>query len=238
MIKNRITQLSFRMVFLTFSFIGILDSFGLIASYNGQNTDINFTLGNMLFYTILSNILCFVVMLVVTISTIAHLNKNEVYGNNTKWVKMKFLTTIAIAVTFIVANFILFGMFHQGWTSLSNLTFHVVCPLLFILDFILFDAHHQVKWYDPLLSTIIPLVYCAFIYIRALLVNHETTEVIYPYFFLNIDELGISGVIVWIIILFIAFVALAYLFYLFDKIEIENGKLKFYIKKKKIKEVE
>ncbi len=43
-------------------------------------------------------------------------------------------------------------------------------------------------------------------------------EVIYPYFFFNINEIGLMGVGKWILILLIAFIVIGYLIYFLDKI--------------------
>ena len=41
---------------------------------------------------------------------------------------------------------------------------------------------------------------------------------LYPYFFLNLDNLGVAGVAKWVAILFAGFIALGYIFYGIDKI--------------------
>lgn len=227
MIKNRITQLIYRSIFLTLSFIGMLDSFGLLEH---QTPGIDC----LVYYTTLSNLLCFGVMLAVFISTLKHINKNELIGNNTCIPHLKFYSTIIILVTFLVYNILLTdNMFGSGWNSIGNLTKHILCPLLFVFDFLLFDEHHTVSWYDPLLCTILPLIYVIFILIRGALLPSDFTGTIYPYFFLNVNEKGYLGVFLWVLVLVVVFIAIAYVLYFYDKIEIENKKIKFYIKKNK-----
>ena len=41
---------------------------------------------------------------------------------------------------------------------------------------------------------------------------------LYPYFFLNLDNLGVAGVAKWVVILFAGFIVLGYIFYGIDKI--------------------
>ena len=89
--------------------------------------------------------------------------------------------------------------------SVSSLLLHVALPIMFVLDWILFYERRQTKWYYPLLSILVPLVYVIFIYLRAFILNGKG-EVIYPYFFFNINEIGLIGVGKWILILLIAFV--------------------------------
>ncbi len=225
MIKNRMVQLVYRTIFLTISVFGIIESFGLFA---GQNPNLEC----FIYYTSLSNFLAFGVMFVVWLATYQHITKGEIKGCNDKIVGLKFYTTIIILVTFIVYNFILAdNMFESGWNNLGNLTKHIICPLMVVIDFILFDAKQSVRWYDPLLSTVLPLLYVAFILIRGAILPSDYAGTIYPYFFLNVKEIGFSGVLTWVSILVIAFVFIGYLFYLWDKVYLENKKFKLEFKK-------
>lgn len=224
MINNRIAHIVYRSIFIAISFIGILHSFGLL--YN------NPSLGCLIYYTSLSNFLCFGVMLAVLISTIKHVLNGEMNGHNTCVCKLKFHSTIIILVTFVVYNFILAdSMFESGWNELGNLTKHIVCPLLFVFDFLLFDKHHSLKWYDPLLCPVLPIIYVIFILIRGAVLPNNYKGTIYPYFFLNVNELGYSGVLIWVLILILAFIAIAFLFYFYDKIEYKDKKITFSFKK-------
>ena len=95
--------------------------------------------------------------------------------------------------------------------TITSISFHVVLPLLFVFDWILFYEHGRVKWTYPLYSTIFPLMYLAFIYIRAWMVGFNlNVPKLYPYFFINLDEQGVAGVVRWVIILLVAFIVLGY----------------------------
>ena len=224
MINNKVVHLAYRSIFLALSFMGLLESFGLFA---GQK----FGFDCLLYYTTLSNILCFGVMIVVWIYNIKEVMKGDLIGNNQKLHQLKFYATIAILVTFLVYNFLLTdNMFSSGWNNLGNLTKHIFCPLLFVIDFLLFDRHHGLKWYDCLLCTVLPLLYVIVILIRGAILPTDYEGTVYPYFFLNTRELGYGGVVVWVFILVIIFVIIAGLFYLFDKVERKDGKFIFYFK--------
>lgn len=218
MINNRIVQLIYRTIFLTISVFGIIDSFGL---FYGQTPGF----GCLVYYTSLSNFLCFGVMLAVFVSTIKHINNNELNGHNTCLTKLKFYSTIIILVTFLVYNFILVDfMFENGWNNLGNITKHIVCPLLFFFDFLLFDKHHSLKWYDPILCPVLPLIYVAYILIRGAILPSDYSGTIYPYFFLDVNELGYGGVLIWVGILVMVFVGLAYILFLYDKLTYKDSK--------------
>jgi hypothetical protein len=58
-----------------------------------------------------------------------------------------------------------------------------------------------------------------FVYIRAAILGfNPDAPHIYPYFFLNLAELGVAGVLKWVAILFVGFIALGYIFYAVDKL--------------------
>ena len=49
-----------------------------------------------------------------------------------------------------------------------------------------------------------------------------TTPLIYPYFFVDLETQGISGVLMWIGILLVAFMAVGFLFFGLDRIVKKN----------------
>ena len=224
MIKDRVAQLIYRVAFLAVSFIGIIESFGLFA---GQTPGF----GCLIYYTFLSNLLCFGVILAVTVSTARYIKSGELYGYNTVCPRFKFHSTIIILVTFIVYNFILVdNMFGAGWNNLGNITKHIVCPLMVFIDFLLFDEHRKLNLIDCLGCTVLPLIYVAVILVRAELLPDGYSGTLYPYFFLDAEKLGYGGVAVWVAVLLIAFVFIAFLLYLYDRVKYENGKFSFKMK--------
>ena len=99
MIKNRLIQLIYRVIFVSLSFIGTLNSFGLLGG--------TINLDCLVYYTNLSNYLCFIVMFIVVVSTYKHIKNGDLTGNNTIINKLKFYSTIIILVTFLVYNILL-----------------------------------------------------------------------------------------------------------------------------------
>jgi len=115
----------------------------------------------------------------------------------------------------------------QANWRVSSLLFHVVLPILYILDWFLFYERRQSKWHYPIVSIGFPLAYVVFLFIQAvilgfndsILIPTTTTPLIYPYFFVNLKTQGITGVLMWIVILSVAFVAVGYLFYGLDRLK-------------------
>lgn len=212
MIKNKNIQILFQTIYCTLGIIGLLASLGLFSA--------KFNFDFYVYYTNLSNYICIGFMFVSLFYTMRKANKKE-DGFITLAPAFKFMCMIMIMVTFFVYNILLAkdnGIVNY-FTSINNLTMHVILPIMFVLDWILFYEHGKTKWYYPLLSVVMPLVYVAFILIRGAIINHATVSIVYPYFFLNLDTLGWGGFSMWLSILIIAFVALGYLIYMFDHIK-------------------
>ena len=208
MIKNRIVQIIFQTAFVTIGIIGIIASIGFF--------DYSFRSDFFVHFTNLSNYLCIGIVLAELIQTV----KKEKDDYVTVLPKLKFIGVLAILLTFIVFNFLLAPTRDTYLNfKVNSITFHVILPIMFILDWVLFYERGKVKWYLPLLSTIFPLIYVTFVYIRAWFLGfNPETPYIYPYFFLNLDTQGVVGVIKWVLILLIAFIVIGYIFFGIDRL--------------------
>ncbi len=71
-----------------------------------------------------------------------------------------------------------------------------------------------------------PLVYVIFLLIHAIILKFDSsilipgtaTPLIYPYFFVNIETQGVSGVLMWVAVLAVAFIAVGFLFFGLDQL--------------------
>ncbi|MEE1295421.1 MAG: Pr6Pr family membrane protein [Bifidobacterium sp.] len=203
MVRSRTAQLIFQSFYVALGCVGILGSLGLY--------DAEFSGTFFVYFTNLSNYLCIAVMLFELVQTAKR--KGDGYVDLSPAVK--FICVTAILLTFFVFNFILAGAADRDPLSNYEVTciiFHTVLPLMFVADWILFYRHRRVKWTYPLYSMIFPLVYLAFIYLRAWIVGfNPDTPLLYPYFFLDLDQQSVGGVVRWCVILLVAFVALGYI---------------------------
>ena len=122
----------------------------------------------------------------------------------------KFLITMSIMLTGLVAHFMLRGMFaNMGVTAKVGLTLlHYVVPIATFLDWILFDEKGKTEWKMPLFAALFPIIYVAISMIAAQFISGEDK---YPYPFLNIDTLGIAMVLVNILLLAVAFLAVGFI---------------------------
>ena len=219
MFKNRTAQLIFQTVYCTLGFVGCVASLGIFDNINLIRWDF------YVHFTNISNYFCIGVMLTALIQTA----KRKEDGFVTAAPMLKFIGMLAILLTFLVFNIMLAGAEGRdpqaNW-RVSSLLAHVVLPIMYIADWFLFYERRNTKWYYPIVSVVFPFAYILFLLIHAtilkfdssILIPTTTTPLIYPYFFVNLETQGVSGVLMWIGILFVAFMAVGFLFFGLDRL--------------------
>ena len=176
MIKNRTFQLMFQTAFCTLGLLGIIASVGTF----------NYTWRGDFYvhFTNLSNYLCIGIMLAELVQTV---KKNE-DSYVDKFPLLKFIGVLSILLTFIVFNFILAGDRDMYLNfQINSVLFHIILPVLYILDWFLFYERGKVKITYPLYSTIFPLLYVGFIFKWVILLS--LGFIIAGFLFLAIDKI-------------------------------------------------
>lgn len=218
MIKNRTIQLIYQTVYCTLALVGSVACLGIFDDIKLFRWDF------YVYFTNLSNFLCFGVMLTALIQTI----KKKEDGFVSSCPLLKFIGMLGIVLTFLVFNFMLAGAEGRepqlNW-RIGSICFHVVLPLMYIADWFLFYERKKITWRYPIASISFPLAYAIFLLIHAAILGFDTsiltptgTTLIYPYFFVNLETQGVPGVLMWIAILSVAFVAMGFGFYGLDRI--------------------
>ena len=219
MIKNRTAQLIFQTIYCTLGVVGCVACLGIFDDIKMIRWDF------YVYFTNISNFLCLGVMITALIQTAK--KKEDSFVSSTPL--LKFIGMLGILLTFLVFNIMLAG--EEGrdpqlnW-RIGSLTFHVVLPIMYIADWFLFYERKNCKWNYPLISVSFPLGYAIFLLIHAAILKFDSSILtptgkgilIYPYFFVNLDKLGVPGVLMWVAILSVAFIAIGYLFYGLDRI--------------------
>ena len=215
MIKNRTAQLIFESIYIGISIIAVLASLGLF--------EMTYRWDFYIHFTNLSNYLCIVIMLIELCDTAK--KRNDSYVSTLP--VLKFIALLGILLTFIIYNFVLAPQRDlKDSFVVASMTLHIILPLMFTFDFILFYEHGKLKWYYPIMSAIFPLLYAAFVYIHAAIYKFDSSiyypgrkdPFIYPYFFLNLDKYGVAGVIRNILIILVVFVVFGYVIFLVDRL--------------------
>ena len=215
MVKSRTTQLIYQSIYIGIAIIAILASLGLF--------DMAYRWDFYVHFTNLSNYLCAIFMFLELRDTI----KKNTDSYVTTFPVLKFVALLGILLTFIIYNFVLAPRRDiKDSFVVSSVTLHIILPLMFTFDYILFYERGKVKWYYPIVSALFSLLYAAFIYIHAAIYKFDSSiyypgrkdPFIYPYFFLNLDKLGVAGVVKYILIILIVFVAFGYVILLLDRL--------------------
>ena len=212
MIKNRTAQLIAQSFYCALGLVGIFASFGIFDDVLNPRWDF------YVHFTNLSNYLCIAIVFAELVQTAK--KKADSYVSTAPF--LKFIGVLAILLTFFVFNFLLAGQPDRdpqaNW-RVASICFHVILPVMYVFDWLLFYEHKKVRWFYPLASVIFPVVYVAFVYVRAAILNfNPDAPYIYPYFFLNLETQGVAGVAKWVVILFAGFIALGFIFYGIDKL--------------------
>ncbi len=92
------------------------------------------------------------------------------------------------------------------WPRIPNLVIHTWAPIAVFFDYLLSYKGALPRWRKALWVILYPLIWLAFSVTRGLLENW------WPYWFINPNsEIGISGMLTYIVIISISFIALGYL---------------------------
>ena len=207
MIKNKSIQLVYQSVYCTLAFLAILSSVGAF--------DYSFKSDFYIYYTNLSNYFCFFVMFMELLQTMKKRKNSYVTFNPL----LKFVGVICILLTGLVFNCVLYSTCSKEFNSnIFNIMFHKILPVMFVLDYILFYKRRGSKWYFPVVAIVSSFLYVAFIFLRAFILGFNTKYLLYPYFFLDINTIGVAGVLKWLLYLSVPFVVIVYFVYFMDKI--------------------
>ncbi len=218
MIKNRTAQLIYQTIYCTLGLVGCVACLGIFDDITMFRWDF------YTYFTNLSNFLCVGVMVVALIQTI----KKKEDGYVKALPMLKFIGMLGILLTFLVFNIMLAGAEGRdpqlNW-RIGSLLFHVVLPIMYILDWFLFYERKKTTWRYPVASISFPLGYAVFLLIHAAILGFDTSiltptgaTLIYPYFFINLETQGVPGVLMWIGILSVAFVAVGFAFFGIDRL--------------------
>ena len=173
--------------------------------------------GMLLYYTVLSNLL-------VTIFTGYLLRVMSRSGEN--WqsptlLRLKGGVTMSIMITCVIYHFML-APIATDFYRVENFLCHYIVPLWFLADTLFFDKQGRYKIWDPVLWTILPLVYMIFALFNGLVLKlniPNSKDNPFPYFFLNATKHGWGFVFKWAATIFVAYMVSGYLFYLVKSIK-------------------
>jgi len=178
--KKRNIALLYRIVILIVTGFALYLNFRLLGFKTG-----------ILYFTNLSNLLCFVYFLILVIMMI--LKKDN--DSDLHYI-VKGMVTMAITLTMFVYNFVLASDSNAFKNHMleCNLV-HLVVPLFVIFDYIIFGVKGNLKKTYPFIWTAVLFVYEIFIMIYIFLGGTFANGDKYPYFYMDVTKYGMLGVI-------------------------------------------
>jgi hypothetical protein len=146
------------------------------------------------YFTILSNIFAIVS---ITVQLLAP------SGNPGKFfagISVQSAIALYITIVGLVYNTVLrFVWDFDGWDKVANEFLHVVVPVLYLIYWYLYVPKGTLKWRKSTRWLVFPLVYIIYSLIRGPIANW------YPYFFINVKELGYLTAFTYMFFVFMAF---------------------------------
>lgn len=177
---------------------------------------------SFLFFTVQSNVLCLVWMVWSAIVTVRDMQTKGWYGSSTPSARGEGFVMMAITVTMLIYLLVLVPyLFEQPGASepfsLTDNLVHIICPVLVIVDWLLFIPKGSFRKIDPVLWAIIPYIYLIFAFAYGALGGDFGGGARVPYPFMDVEANGVGGVIAWIVGLTIALIAVGYVYYVIDQ---------------------
>ena len=186
-------SLLYKILILIMSFIGLCLNFTIAPIKN-----------NIIYFTIQSNLLCFLFYLVIVIlELMGKLKKNKIYYIT------KGTVTMAITITMLIYEVVLatsgtMEIYEEHMLACNFV--HLLVPIMIIMDYLIFGEKGNLKREYPLYWSSILIVYVAFCVIYVLFGGRFLDGSKYPYYYMDIEKYGICRVILNNIVIYIGFV--------------------------------
>ena len=194
-------------------------AFMFLAAFTGVYLEITKRggLGMLLYYTVLSNLL----VVIFTGYLLLKMRREGDHWQSSSLLRLKGGVTMSIMITCVIYHFMLAPL-TTDFYRLENFLCHYIVPLWFLVDTIIFDKSRQYKWFDPIVWTVLPLLYMGFAILNGFVLKMDVPNAKdspFPYFFLNANKYGWGFVFRWAAIIFVAYMVSGYLFYLVKSIK-------------------
>ena len=194
-------------------------SFMFLAAFTGVYLEItkHGGFGMLLYYTVLSNLL----VMIFTGYLLWKMRREGDHWQSSSLLRLKGGITMSIMITCVIYHFMLAPL-TKDFYRLENFLCHYIVPLWFLVDTIIFDKSRQYKCFDPIVWTVLPLLYMGFAILNGFVLKMDVPNAKdspFPYFFLNANKYGWGFVFRWAAIIFVAYMVSGYLFYLVKNIK-------------------
>ena len=212
-VNSRVAALVFRVVAVGLILTGVLRYADVFTGRPDWST--------ALYYTMVSDAICLAWMLILVVRTARDLRRDGDRGTSTPSARWSGAVMMAITVTMLIYVVVLVPTRVEAGDSdifsLTDTLIHIVTPALLILDWLLFVPKGSFRWVDPFAWILIPFGYLIWAFAYGALGGVFPDGQRYPYPFMDVDALGLSGVAQWLITLTLALVAVGYVYVVLDR---------------------
>jgi hypothetical protein len=147
---------------------------------------------------------------------------------------MVYLIITTVVYSFILIPFIVEEQISYQIFSGEDLLIHYVVPLAVLIDYVFFDEKGKLKSFYPLANVLNVVFYSSYLFFYVLLggrFHFGDSISIYPYFFLNIERVGLYPVVLICLSIVAVVIFVGWVIYMIDQlvsipIKINNAKRK------------
>lgn len=216
-IKSRKIALIYRIFSAVVIFFSLLLEFGVFED------KIQYRL--FIYFTFQSNIWCLIFFIFLIYETISDLRTKGKTGYSTVSPLVRGEVLLSITLTHLVYHFMLkprsFKMTQNSRNPtiymIQNILVHYITPYLTIFDYLLFCEKNTFGLLHPFAWLLLPVAYIIDVFVVAQYITViPTKKSRYPYFFFDVDLIGIKKVIKYNVCLGIGLIVFAYLIVLID----------------------
>ena len=211
-ISNSLITYTYRIIYVAICGIG------LIMHIDVKDFDENVRM--LSFFTIQMNLVCFVTYIILAKETATELKHPASASiHRIRFLNLRGMVMLAIIIVFLAYNFVLrntgFTMLKDCPTTITtnDIFVHYLIPGMTFLDWLLFQPKGNFTIIDPFIWLILPIGYYCIVNIKTVF-----TSAGYPYYFINIDELGLNTVLNNALIFMIVCLIVGYLIVIIDRI--------------------
>ena len=176
------------------------------------------------FFTVESNLFVGIISLIFSIKEIKIIKGNE-KELSTKMYLLKYMSTSAVSLTFFIVFSYLGPISKGGIISMltnSNLFFHLIIPVLSIINFTIFEKTNKIK-FKQVIYGIIPTFLYGLYYCINVLTHIENGKVSYIYDWYWFIQNGVWTAIIVIPVIFLISYLISLCLWYFNKKGVENG---------------
>ena len=176
----------YRAAFACLGWFALGLQYGLMLAGNPDRSPAALTLNFFSYFTILSN---FLVALALTAPAVA---PNSRLGRWALSEGVRAAVAMYIVVVGVTYHFLLAATWNpQGWSLLANNLLHYVMPAAFVIDWLAFTPKGRLRWIDPVKWLVPVLAYGAWTLL------HGELNGWWPYWFVDVDTLGLGKVMLY-----------------------------------------